>query len=157
MRSQHHTNTHKDYLESGYSCRTKRPVQRVILPLPPEKAHYKYEMEAYAKFMRFLRTQPNSRMDIKVLTAIQSVAQNMEVEIDQVAKILVDLGLRAPRMAFPGQFLKFCDIALQRRALEYKSPQKSIRELYRHWMNIGDCKQAVRDVRHYTGEMCALV
>lgn len=157
MRSQHHTNTHKDYLEPGYSSLTKRPVQRVLLPLPPEDAHYKYEMEVYAKFMRFLRTQPNSRMDIKVLTATQSVAQNMEVEIDQIAKILVDLGLRAPRMAFPGQFLRFCDVALQRRALEYKSPQKSIRELYRHWMNIGDCKKSVRDVHHYAGGVGALV
>lgn len=115
-----------------------RSNARVILPLPPESPDDKLEMEVYARFMRFLRQSPNSRMDIKILSAIHSSAENLSMGEDAVAKILVDLGLRAPKMAFPAPFLRFCDLSLKRAAGEMASSLQAVKELYRHWAVMGE-------------------
>lgn len=95
--------------------------ERVILPMPPALADLgagqdtRFEMEIYARFMRHLRDVPNSRMEIKILSAIQFTADMLDIADALVAKTLVDLGLRAPRKAFPGAFLEFCDRCIMRK------------------------------------------
>ena len=92
-------------------------AERIHFPLPPAlELEARFEMEIYVRFMRHMREVPNSRVEIKVLSAIQFTADMMDAGDALVAKTLVDLGLRAPRPAFPPAFLDFTDRALRRTA-----------------------------------------
>ena len=114
---------------------------RVALPLPPKSAYEMAdEMDVYARFMRHLRHVPNSRVEIKILSAIQFTADMMDYSDAVVARILVDLGLRAPRMAFPAGFLKFVDQSFLRSRLEVGGPSKALQKLRAHWEIIGEPK-----------------
>lgn len=116
---------------------------RVALPLPPKSAHdTAAEMDVYARFMRHLRHVPNSRTEIKILSAIQFTADMMDYGDAVVARILADLGLRAPRMAFPADFLKFADQSFMRSNFEVGGPNAALQELRDHWDKIGECKFA---------------
>lgn len=128
-----------------------RPAKRsgsieVILPLPPawppgnniennieNNTQQKFEMEVYATFMRFLRHHPNNRLDIKILCGVQSVADSVRADIDLICKILVDLGLRAPRSAFPASFLEFCDKALLRHSPGDTQTILALHDLHLYW------------------------
>jgi hypothetical protein len=130
----------------------------IILPLPPEdmKATYKApypqtegraEMEIYARFMRHLRLVPNSKEEIKVLSAIQFTADMLDISDALIAKTLVDLGLRAPRSSFPAEYLDFIDKTLLRSGWQVGGPTASSAELKAHWDEIGEDKFAA-----YRGE-----
>lgn len=113
--------------------------ERTVLPLPPSlEGDTRFEMEIYARFMRHLRQVPNSRMEIKILSSIQFTADMLDLGDALVAKTLCDLGLRAPRKAFPISFLDFADRALQRRAWDNGAPPASILALRSHWDRIGE-------------------
>lgn len=115
-------------------------VESVILPLPPENLKDKTDMEIYARFMRHLRYVANSRMEVKVLSAIQFTADMMDVQDAQIARVLLDLGLRAPRLSFPLEFLEFADTARAREATEFGSAGETLQDLYAHWDQIGEDK-----------------
>lgn len=114
----------------------------IVLPLPPPLASGRTEMAIYAKFMQHLRHVPNSRMEIKILSAIQFTADMLDHSDAHVAKVLVDLGLRAPRLAFPADFLKFVDFALMRSGWEVGGPTASLTALREYWSVIGEHKFA---------------
>ena len=115
-------------------------VESVILHLPPQDLKDKVDMEIYARFMRHLRYVANSRMEVKVLSAIQFTADMMDLQDAQIARVLLDLGLRAPRLSFPVEFLEFADTARARSALEYGSAGQAMQDLYEHWDEIGEDK-----------------
>ncbi len=129
-----------------------KATEQIVLPMPPGITDLeagqdtRFEMEIYARFMRHLRNVPNSRMEIKILSSIQFTADMMDIAEELVAKTLVDLGLRAPRKAFPGSFLDFCDKCLLRRSWEsgldarkdLSGPPKGILLLKNHWDGIGE-------------------
>lgn len=117
--------------------------EAVTIPMPPELfGDTHQEMDVYARFMRHLRHVPNSRTSIKILSTIQFTADMVGLSDEHVAKILVDLGLRAPRMAFPASFLDFIDSALMRNEWDIGGPSKSMQELCAHWDTIGEDKFA---------------
>jgi hypothetical protein len=116
----------------------KLETEKVVLPMPPLSREERYEMDVYARFMRHLRCVPSSRMEIKVLSAVQYVADMMDVADGEIAKTLVDLGLRAPRMAFPAEYVAFVDNALMREDWEVGSASPSIKKLQAHWGRIGE-------------------
>ena len=109
----------------------------VILPIP-ETNIPKDDMEVYARFMRHLRTVSNSRMEIKVLTSIQFVADMLDFSDAQVAKTLVDLGLRVPRMALPSDYLDHADACLMRDDWEIGAANSALKDLQNHWGKIGE-------------------
>lgn len=108
---------------------------RFILPLPPEGT---MEMDIYVRFMRHLRHVPNSRMDIKILSAIQFTADMTDVGDALVAKILVETGLRAPRSAFPASYLEHADRSLMRSGWDVGGPCAATIDLKSHWDDIGE-------------------
>ena len=122
--------------------------KKVLLPLPP-KDSAPSDMEIYARFMRHLRNVPNSRMEIKILSAIQFTADMLDIGDALVAKTLVDCGLRAPRQSFPTDYLEFIDNCLLRSGWEVGGPSASAVELKLHWDKIGEDKFAAvrRDVK----------
>lgn len=133
---------------SSTSSHTGRRAERVVLPMPPELSDLaagldtRFEMEVYARFMRHLRDVPNSRMEIKILSAILFTADMMDAGEDIIAKTLVDLGLRAPRRAFPQAFLEFCDKCALRRSWDVGAgayvPPPSITALKNFWEGAGE-------------------
>lgn len=120
--------------EVTYTC-----SDRVLLPILPLDIRASWEMDIYARFMRHLRNVHNSRMEIKILHAIKYVADMLDLGEEQVAKVLVDLGLRAPRLAFPAAFLEFADNALLRNIFERGGiANESLVELKKHWDALGE-------------------
>lgn len=116
-------------------------IERIMLPLPPALGdEARFEMEIYARFMRHLRQVPNNRMDIKILSSIQFTADMMDTSDALVAKTLVDLGLRAPRVAFPLAYLDFVDNTFRRGVWEAgtDSSRASRMALKNHWDRIGE-------------------
>ena len=114
----------------------------IHLPFPPTDMKAEFEMEVYARFMRHLRHVPSSRPQIRILAATQFVADMMDVNDAQIAKILVDLGLRAPRMAFPESYLQFIDNILMRSIHEVGYTNIALKDLHHHWQLIGEDKFA---------------
>ena len=112
-------------------------TETVTLPLPPELEE-SADMKVYARFMQHLRCVPNSRREIKVLSAIQFTADMMDHSDAHIAKVLVELGLRAPRMAFPAEFLTFADQSLMRNGWEVGGPSSSLLELQSFWITHGE-------------------
>ncbi len=110
----------------------------MVLPLPPTEKEATSEMEIYARFMRHLRMVPNSRAEIKILSAIQFTADMTDVGDALIAKTLVDLGLRAPRRAFPASYLDHVDRSLMRSGWEVGGPSASTLALKEHWDGIGE-------------------
>jgi hypothetical protein len=116
--------------------------ERVVLPLPPiaQGTDQEFEKEVYNRFMSHLRHVPNSRLEIKILSSIQFTADMMDCGDALIAKTLVDIGLKAPRKAFPLSFLDFVDKSLARRAWDVGSASASILQLNDHWVKIGENK-----------------
>jgi hypothetical protein len=117
-------------------------TDNIILPVPELHATSHEEMEIYARFMRHLRYVPNSRMEIKILSSLQYVADMMQISDSYVARILVDMGLRVPRAALPDDYLEHIDQALMRDEWDVGSASKSIRSLRDHWLRIGEDRLA---------------
>ena len=122
-------------------------TDKVILPIPELHTTTKEDMEIYARFMRHLRYVPNSRMEIKVLSSIQYVADMMHMNDADVTRTLVDMGLRTPRAALPDDYVEHIDQALMRETWEAGAASPTIRNLRDHWIKIGEDKLA--PFRHY--------
>lgn len=116
---------------------TALPSHKITLPLPPA-INQDQDMDVYARFMRHLRCVPNSKAEIKILSALQFTADMMDCSDAHVSKVLVELGLRAPRMAFPAEFLAYADAALMRSGWEVGGPSTGLLELKAHWDSIGE-------------------
>lgn len=113
-----------------------------------EVMHDGIETEIYARFMRHMRNVPNKQHAIKVLSSIQFSADMMDISDALVAKILVDMGLRAPRCAFPGSYLEHADSALMRSGWDVGHPGESLLALKKHWDHIGEDRFAAFRRQH---------
>lgn len=91
--------------------------------------------EIYSRFMGHLRHVPISRMEIKVLSALQFTADMMDCSDAHVSKVLVDMGLRAPRDAFPMEFLDYMDRAIMRSGWDIGAPSKGMVALRDQWFS----------------------
>jgi len=129
-------------LKSNDNQLFKNAEGKIFLPLPPEQIKLKTEMEIYARFMRHLRMVPNSSAEIKLLSAIQFTSDLLNQSDAYITKILVDLGLRAPRKAFPAEYLEFVDKSTVRSNHEVGGPSNAMMELCAHWHKIGEDKFA---------------
>ncbi len=112
--------------------------ESVLLPLPPLETMDALDMEIYARFMRHVRLVPNSRSEIKILSAIQFTSDMMDLNDAIVAKTLADMGLRAPRKAFPESYLEHVDRSLMRSGWDVGGPCASSVEMKKHWDVIGE-------------------
>mgnify|MGYP001289806021 CR=1 FL=1 len=108
--------------------------ENILLPLPPEATEdTRMEMGVYARFMSHLRNVPNSQSEVKVLSAIQFTADTLDLSDALVAKTLVDLGLKAPRKAFPVSFIDFVNKSIARTYWQEGSASAAITALHEHW------------------------
>lgn len=112
-------------------------TQNTELPLPPNKEDT-LGMEIYARFMGHLRQVPHRRIEIKVLSAIQFTSNMMDYTDAQIAKILVDMGLRVGRDGLPADYLDFADASLMRSGWDVGGPSKGLMALKDFWDDIGE-------------------
>lgn len=129
----HKTNDHHKSVEI---------FENVFLPLPPLDGADDVELEVYARFMRHIRLVPNSRIEIKVLSAIQFTSDMMDMNDAIISKMLADMGLRAPSGAFPGAYLDHVYSALMRCGRDAGGPCASSVDMKRFWDDIGEDKFA---------------
>ncbi|MES2729224.1 MAG: hypothetical protein V4621_03885 [Pseudomonadota bacterium] len=115
---------------------------RICLPLAPADTGAGSEMEIYLCFMRRLRDVPNSRLEIKILHALQFAADIMNDDVAEVTVTLVNCGLRAPRLAFPALFLERADAALMRDPTGCGAANAALVSLRRHWDSLGEDRWA---------------
>ncbi len=105
-------------------------AERVIVS--PEKWYI------YTRFMGHMRHVPVSRMEIKVLSSIQFTSDIMDASDAHTAKALIEMGLRAPRMAFPIEFLDYIDRSMMRRGWDIGAPTKGMIDQYDQWIEKRD-------------------
>ncbi|MGH1456910.1 MAG: hypothetical protein ACRBDI_09030 [Alphaproteobacteria bacterium] len=89
----------------------------------------------YLRFMGHLRHVPVSRAEIKILSSIQFTADMTDNSDAYIASVLVEMGLRAPRLAFPNSFLDFADRTLMRRDWDVGAPSDGLMALQEYWFN----------------------
>ena len=118
--------------------KTPEACNNIILPLPSLAPSEPLEMEIYARFMRHVRLVPNSRIEIKILSAIQFTSDMMDLNDALVAKTLADMGLRAPRKAFPESYLDHVDRSLMRAGWDVGAPSPSSIDMKKHWDATGE-------------------
>ena len=124
-------------------------MTNIIYPIPSRDTGKALEMDIYARFMRHLRLIPHNREEIKILISIQFVSDMTASSEAHVSKVLVDSGLRAPRSAFPAEYLEYVDGSMMREGLEYGAPSNGAKELVSHWATIGE-DQFAKFKRQYT-------
>lgn len=115
----------------------------ILLPLPPLEPtdeNAKFEMDIYVRFMRCLRNVSNLRRETAILTSLQFVSDMVEMPIKEVVGILVDLGLRAPRTAFPESYVKLIDQSTMQDIYDVRRSQFPLKDLRHHWQAIGEDK-----------------
>lgn len=130
----HHT------IQPGYlpPLMAEKVSDRIILPMMPETAAEALDMAVYIRFMRHLADVPNSRLEIKILHALQFTADVTGTDVAEVAMTLVNDGLRAPRLAFPAMFLEMADAALLRDCGAIGAANAALLDLRRHWDALGE-------------------
>ena len=123
----------------------------IYLPLPPcvesNLENRKFEMAVYARFMRHLRYSDRKSETVKVLEAIRFVADLMDHSDAHIAKVLSDLGLRAPRAAYPHTFLDFADNALACSAWELGAADTGLKALDAYWQGNGGMQVRISRTR----------
>lgn len=113
----------------------------IILPCLTEHCG-RLERDIYMAFIRAYREGPSRRMEVRVLTAIHRAADLTDNSDAYVTRVLVDMGLMAPRLALPCDFLDHIDATLLRARPLMSVPPGYI-ALTRHWHDIGDDSYAV--------------
>lgn len=103
--------------------------------------------EIYTHFMRHLRQVPISKMEMKVLSSIHFTADIMGCSDAHIAKELVEMGLRAPRIAFPIDFLDYADSAAMRCGWSVGAPSHAIMDLRGDWQGFHE-QLALSPFRH---------
>jgi len=130
-------------MTNQYKTKTNNDTfDNVFLPLPPLDGSESMELEVYARFMRHVRLVPNSRPEIKILSAIQFTSDILDLNDAIVSKMLADMGLRAPRRAFPEAYLDHVDRSLMRSGWDIGGPCASSVDMKRFWDDIGEDKFA---------------
>ncbi len=108
----------------------------IVLPYLSEKTGVN-EREIYMSFIHAFREAPHRRMEVRILTAILRAADATDNSDAYIARVLVDMGLQAPRLAFPGDFLDHVEATLLRDRPLQTVPASYV-ALARHWAAIGE-------------------
>ena len=106
---------------------------KITLPYLEQEQAMPEQWEIYSRFFRHMRHVPISRMEIKILSSVQFCADMMYSSDAYIAKELVEMGLRAPRIAFPLEFLDYVDRASLRCGFDIGAPSDAIMQLLKQW------------------------
>lgn len=105
----------------------------VTLPYADFDSGHEDQLDVYLRFIGHFRSVPVSRIETKILTSIQFTADLMECSDAHIAKVLVEIGLRAPRDAFPIDFLNYFDRSMKRTGWAVGAPSEAMLDLSDSW------------------------
>ncbi len=105
----------------------------ITLPYLDELQSTSEQWEIYSRFMGHMRHVPVSRMEIKILSSIQFSADMMYSSDAYISKELVEMGLCAPRIAFPVEFLDYADSSALRCGFDIGAPSDAMMSLIKQW------------------------
>ncbi len=124
---------------------------KVTLPHLEKSNSRSEKSEIFIRFMGHMRHVPVSRVEIKILSAIQFTADMLNSSDAHISKELVEMGLRAPRLAFPIEFLDFIDNSLMRCGWDVGAPSEAMVELREQWFThipAGEDQMRLSPFRH---------
>lgn len=124
---------------------TRRPITAVVMP----SLHYsgrtdETSREIYMAFVTALRQSPQRHIERRVLCAIHKAADATGHSDAYITRVLVDMGLRAPRLALPADFLDHADTNLLATHRFLKAAPESYQDLATHWSALGEDAYATR-------------
>lgn len=107
---------------------------RIKMPAPPSAVIQDdpFSLDIYNHFTCHIHNSSTHMMELRIFEAIQSTAVHMDISNAFAATTLVDLGLRAPRKAFPASFLDFVDKIRTNKELRHNA-RPSLMALNEHW------------------------
>lgn len=111
-------------------------TNKIIMPSISDEREA--ERKIYQCFIGHMRNVPTSRVEIKLLSAIQFTADSLNLSDAHVSKTLIEIGLRAPRLAFPLEFLDYADGALMRCGWDVGAPSVALMALRDYWFGLGE-------------------
>lgn len=91
------------------------------------------EIDIFVHFTGHYRNTPQIEEQYKILNAIQYVAVLMDHSDEYISRQLVEMGLRAPRDAFPIDFLSYFDRVIERKGQHIGGPSDAMLELLDQW------------------------
>lgn len=106
------------------------------MPVPPAADHPNF---AFCQtFVHAMNSQPRTMATaMRVFAAIDIAAERMETSPAHISRVLVDCGLRAPRAAFPSDFLDFVDrCPVPRTSVQRAALGTGVIELKEFWDNL---------------------
>lgn len=117
----------------------RRPITAIVMP----SIHYSgrnddTSREIYMAFTQSLRDTQNQSLERRILCAIHKAADRTGHSDAYITRVLVDMGLRAPRLALPSDFLDHADSNL---LATHRFPiplPESYRDLATHWGALGE-------------------
>ena len=99
----------------------------------------RFEHEIVQMFLHCYEEKGHGRGEIRILSSIHAVADISGHGDAYIAKLLVDHGLRAPRMAFPQEFLDHVDQSCLRQGrANFSTLSSAYKSLMDFWVRCGD-------------------
>ena len=139
----HDPHTHFAY-NMPITCGDYGVSERIILPTDQE------DCAVYHIFMQHLPRVARNRLDIKILHALQYTADATGTDVTDICMMLVQMGLRAPRLAFPASFLEQVDLAVIRHGRGDMVLDPTVMALRHHWDQLGEDRWAGFRYAHAT-------
>ena len=104
-----------------------------------QSATDRFEHEIVQMFLHCYRGNVHHRGEIRILSSIHTVADVSGHGDAYIAKLLVDHGLRAPRLAFPQDFLDHVDQSCLRQGrANFSTVSATYKSLMDFWVRCGD-------------------
>ena len=113
-----------------------------IMPLPPEDG--KFAHECYMTFMHHMNRAAGPGLDQRILSAISYTAKATDNSTAHISQLLVEMGLRAPKAAFPGDFISHITERLGRDAWMLGAPTANQMDLARIWQKTPEAKPQLK-------------
>lgn len=112
-------------------------TSRIKMPAPPLSAlqNDPFCLDLYNHFTGHIRNASPHMVELQIFEAIQSTAVHMNISNAFAAATLVDMGLRAPRKAFPASFLDYVDKIRTNTELR-QNARPSLMALNEHWHDL---------------------
>ena len=101
--------------------------------LTPENHIHSSSNEYYPEFIKNLRDIGRGSKSDKVKAAIKLTAETLHISPEFVARCLVEIGVRAPKSAFPRNFVAFINGRKDKSIWEQDSLTTAQRDLLNSW------------------------
>lgn len=105
------------------------------------------QFDIYNTFTSHIAEASISRMEMKILSSIHFTADFLGDSDALISNELVEMGLRAPRIAFPMEFLEYVDSVRLKDHGHILAPSRAIRSLCNIWLGLDLAQETLGQFR----------